>query len=305
MFSSNGEKRDKGVAIAQVTLIPSESKKLIAMAVAKMEVVKQAWERGTIVIHPSSSTYFIVEELLSKKPWTNVWLCGVVTPKGTCIEMGSLVGPDSIGRQDSTKKGAIYNPGAFSHSWVIRGKQLSTGMALDKLLRQMGPKDVYIKGANALDTGGNVGVLVGNAVEGGTIGRVTMAARQQGFTIIYPIGLEKLIPIPIQEAAKAAHRTKYDYSMGLPCGLFPCPVGLTVTELEALQVLCDCNAVPIASGGLGGAEGAVTLVLSGTRQALDKAANFIRISKGASLPPVRTFICAECPISFCGLSHLK
>lgn len=34
----------------------------------------------------------------------------------------------------------------------------------------MGPDDVYIKGVNALDPQGNVGIMVGNPTEGGTIG---------------------------------------------------------------------------------------------------------------------------------------
>jgi hypothetical protein len=41
-----------------------------------------------IVLHPSSSTYFIVEELIGEKPLTNYWVCGVVVPKGLCLEMG-------------------------------------------------------------------------------------------------------------------------------------------------------------------------------------------------------------------------
>lgn len=54
--------------LAQVVLTPAESKKLIAKAVAKLDVVKQAAADGMIVLHPSSSTYFIFEELTGVKP---------------------------------------------------------------------------------------------------------------------------------------------------------------------------------------------------------------------------------------------
>jgi hypothetical protein len=64
----------------------------------------------------------------------------------------------------------------------------------------MGPKDVYIKGVNAIDPQGKVGVLIGNKVEGGTIGRIMAAQKKIGFTIIYPVGLEKLIPISIEDS---------------------------------------------------------------------------------------------------------
>ena len=48
--------------LAQIVLTPAESKKLIAKAVARLETVQQAANRGIIALHPSSSTYFIIEE---------------------------------------------------------------------------------------------------------------------------------------------------------------------------------------------------------------------------------------------------
>ncbi len=72
---------------AQVTLTPTESKKLIAKAVARMDVVKQVVNEGMVVLHASSSTYFIVEEITGMRPRTNVWVSDVVVPKGTCVEM--------------------------------------------------------------------------------------------------------------------------------------------------------------------------------------------------------------------------
>ena len=48
---------------AQVVLTTAESKKLIAKAVARLDVVQRATKEGTVALHPSSSTYFIVEEL--------------------------------------------------------------------------------------------------------------------------------------------------------------------------------------------------------------------------------------------------
>lgn len=42
--------------LAQVSLTPTESKKLIAKAVAEMDVVKKAANQGIVALHPSSST---------------------------------------------------------------------------------------------------------------------------------------------------------------------------------------------------------------------------------------------------------
>ena len=67
---------------AQISLTPTESKKLIAKAVVNMDVVKRALAEGIVVMHPSSSTFFIAEELTGKRPQTPVWVCGVIVPNG-------------------------------------------------------------------------------------------------------------------------------------------------------------------------------------------------------------------------------
>ncbi len=282
---------------AQVTLTPSESKKLIAKAVVNLDVVKQALARGTVVIHPSSTTYFIIEEITGSKPKTDVWVCGVVIPKGTCIEMGTLVGAHSI-VSEQAKEGALRHPEAFRYSWVVKGGEVSTGLPLGKILDELTSQDVYIKGANAIDVYGNVGILIGSAVEGGTIGRVLSASKKKGFSIIFPVGIEKLIPISVEEAAKEALKGDYEYSMGLPCALFPVK-GIVVSEPKAIEILSGATAIPIAAGGLAGAEGSVTLVLKGDKDQVTKALEYIEQSKGAKLPPVRTFNCHECPVKGC------
>ncbi|MGB2799538.1 MAG: hypothetical protein WBC82_06830, partial [Dehalococcoidia bacterium] len=190
------------------------------------------------------------------------------------------------------------NPAGFPLSGVVRGKELSMGTTLADLLEEMGPEDVYIKGVNALDAEGTVGVLVGNRVEGGTMGRVTSAQRRKGFSLIFPVGLEKLIPGRIREVAKEAKKTKYDYSMGMNCGLLPCK-GITVTEPRAIEILSGATAIPIAAGGLGGAEGAITMVIKGDIEQVSKAIQYVEQCKGAKLPPVRTPDCESCTWDIC------
>ena len=284
--------------LAQVSLIPAESKKLIAKAVTQLEVFQKALREGLIVLHPSSSTYFIFEEVTGRKPPTNVWVCGVVVPKGTCIEMGTMIGghPVSANGEQGGHSPAKPNPGTFPHSWVLRKGGVSRQEPLSVLLEAMGPNDVYVKGVNALDAEGNVGVLWGNVTEGGTAALVMAAQRRKGFNLIFPAGLEKLIPFSIKEAAKEAKRFEYDYSMGMPCGLLPCE-GTVVTELRAIEILSGAAAIPISAGGLGGAEGAVTLVIKGNKEQLTKAIQHLEDSKGAKLPQVRVCNCNDCPLS--------
>ena len=277
--------------LAQVSLTPAESKKLIAKAVVKLDVVKRASAEGLVVMHPSSSTFFIAEELIGEKPKTSIWVCGLITSKGACIGLGRAAIPE--GRIRTSR------PEEVNYSWVIQGGKLSTGITLGELFEKMGSKDVYVKGVNALDFEGTVGVLIGSEVEGGTIGRVIGASKRKGFTIIFPVGLEKLIPIRIEEAAREALRTKYEYSMGLSCGLFPCKAGTVITELMAIEILSGAKAIPIAAGGLGGAEGAVTLVIKGEKKQVIKAIEYVEQSKGARLPPADTPVCGECGASNC------
>lgn len=280
--------------LAQVVLTPAESKKLIAMAICELDSVKTAARQGTIVLHPSSTTYFMVEILTGHKPPTDVWACGIIVPKGACIEMG--VGKHMI------DKNQPHGPAAFPYTWVIRQGKVSAGTPLSRILDEMTATDVYVKGVNALDPAGNVGVLVGNPVEAGTIGLVAESYREKGFNLIFAAGLEKLITVPIKDAAVVAKRREYAYAMGISVGLFPCPAGTVVTELKAFEILSGAEAIPISAGGLGGAEGAVTLVLRGDESQVGKAIQFAESAKGAKLPPVRTFNCDDCHITMCRFS---
>jgi len=108
-----------------------------------------------------------------------------------------------------------------------------------------------------------------------------------------------LIPIPVHQAAMEAKRAKYEYGMGLPAGLFPCPDGKTITEVVAVNILSGAIAIPIASGGLGGAEGATTLIIKGTNEQVRDAIEFIEKSKGAKLPSLRLSNCSDCPVPHC------
>ena len=88
--------------LAQIVLTPAESKKLIAKAVAGLEAVQKAAKRGIVALHPSSSTYFIVEEITGSKPKTNYWVCGVVAPRGMCVEMAMALGSTLTPHEEST-----------------------------------------------------------------------------------------------------------------------------------------------------------------------------------------------------------
>ncbi len=187
----------------------------------------------------------------------------------------------------------------FPFKWVIRNGELRSGIPLGEIMEEMGPEDVYIKGCNALDIKGNAGVLFGHS-GGGTIGYVMACQRKKGFKIILPVGLEKLIPVTIMQAAKAARRADFEYGMGMPCGLMPVKGGVTITELEAIKMLSGgAKAVPNAAGGLGGAEGAIVLAIEGDREQVTRAIEYVEQSKGAKLPQAHAVDCEHCTVPDC------
>jgi hypothetical protein len=286
---------------AQVSLTPTESKKLIAKAIASMKIVQNAFKKGIIALHPSSSTIFIVEELIGRFPDTAVWVCGVIVPKGACLSAEAL-GSHHLDKTPNF----LRSPATIPHTWVIEKGKLRSGIPLGEILDRMGHDDVYIKGVNAIDSNNTVGILIGNRVEGGTFGLVMSAAKRKGFQLVFPAGLEKLIPIPMEKAAEeAAQRNLLTYSMGMPCALL-IGHGMVVTELTALEMLTGTTAIPISAGGLGGAEGGITMVIKGNDEQGNKAIEYIEGIKGTQLPrEVNVPDCRDCQNELCSLKDGK
>ncbi len=287
---------------AQVVLTPPESKCLIAKAIARMDVVKKAAASGMIVIHASSTSYFLAKELTGDVPRTDHWVHGGVFPQGLCTEVGASRNPAApLLPPDPNAPPKKFNVDWFPFKWVIKNHKLTSGIALGKILEEIRPDDVYVKGCNAVDNEFHAGVLFGHDDGGGTIARVMSAQAQKGFNVICAVGLEKLIPVSILEAARAtARKQEFDYAMGMNCGLFPVKAGTTVTEIQAVAILSGgAKAVPIAAGGLAGAEGAVVLAIEGDKDQVTRIIGFIEECKGARLPQARPVPCNLCSSPDC------
>jgi hypothetical protein len=286
----------------QITLTPSESRKLLAKAVIELNLVKKARTEGMIVIHPSSTTLFLIEELIGKRP-KGIWVCGLVVPKGLCISREYQIEYEENGLfgRTSPQHGA-HDMSRNPLAWVLEKGVFQTGIPLTSLLSKMGKGDVYVKGSNAIDPKGKAGVVYGS-IGAGTVGKVIAASRRKNFTILLPVGLEKLIPTPIIHAAKVAS-LKVDSAMGIPVGLIPVP-GKVITEIDAIDILSGAKAVVVCAGGLGGAEGAVTLVIQGPEGKVEKAQQIVQGLKGASLPEVFPGDCASCRYPTCHFSPTR
>ena len=262
---------------ALFTLTSSESKRLLGKAVAAMPEVQHAKDNGYLVVGRGSTNAFILEELLGTKMDKERYVAGQVIKGVLCVMPAGL-----RTKPITLHKGEVLN--------------VDPGAVIDKLT----PGDVMIKGANAIDPFGNVGVVMAGP-GGGTMGQFYMALKAQGVATIYPVGLEKLIP-SVEEAARYGGRMMLERSIGCRVGMALVADGRIVTEIEAIEILFDLKAIHYASGGWGGAEGSVTLIVDGEAEDVNRCLDAIEGIKGE--PPLSAVKgpCKGCgaPCSFDG-----
>jgi len=229
---------------AQVVLTPAESKRLIARGVAAMPIVRQRLEQGMILLCQGSTNGYVCEELLGQPVDKRAFLAGRTLPAKDPPAFPSERKPDVV-----LKDGRLWTEG-------------------DKVaaLAEMQTGDVVIKGANALNyENGVAGVLIGHPA-GGTLAALLGPVYGRRLILIIPVGLEKCVAFDIR---KVAERLRASSPAAGPT-LWPLR-GIIVTEVEALRTLTGVEAYQTASGGVGGAEGAVRLVLEGASQQVEAA----------------------------------
>jgi hypothetical protein len=261
--------------LIQVTITPSEGKRLIGRAVASMDIVQDALKNGTIVIATSTTSSYVLEELLGKKiEDKGLFTIGVITGRGCCITDPKV---------------------RYLHHVIRKGKiEKRNTMQLRETLTEMGPKDVFIKGANAVDPFGQAGIFLGSS-DGGTIGNSWGYISANGITSIFIAGLEKLVPVSLSEAAGYTGIRSVDKSLGMAVGLMVVQ-GNIVTEIEALNMLTGVQAIPIGGGGIDGGEGTKTLVLEGDEDAVEAAYELVCSIKGEPALKTETQECDKCNI---------
>lgn len=258
-------------------LTPAESKRLIARGVKEHPWAKQALAAGRILISSGSTTGYVVEELLSREIDIAHFPCGVVTEGVPCQTP-----------EDRIRSIMIRNGIAIENDLGMTDYE-----ELSVFANELGPGDLYIKGANAIDSEGCAGFLLAHPT-GGNIMTVLPRVMAQGVRFLIPTGLEKMIG-----SVRSAHRCmsgigEYNFTFGRGCGYVTIDNGLVFHELSALQLLTGVTGCHVASGGIGGSEGAVTLVVDGTKDQLSAAVELIRRIKGE--PPLKSWKkrCADC-----------
>ncbi|OGV96912.1 hypothetical protein A2W24_03865 [Microgenomates group bacterium RBG_16_45_19] len=277
-----GKRRGDRQIKAQVTLTPTESKRLIAKAIAIHPLIKKALGKGTIALTTSTTVGYVFEEITGEKIEDGLsFACGITVPKGMCL----------------TDPETFYPNVMIQNGEVVKIDRRKTHVKYREMWseREWGPNDVFIKGANAIDPFGKVAVLMGSTVRA-EAGHIAKMAQTKGVKVIIPVGLEKLIPVSIEKAVEAAGGepssvNETAYSMGIKVWLLPM-AGEVVTEVEAIRLLSGAEAIPIGAGGIGGAEGSITLILRGEENAVNKAIKIIEGIKGGK--PTKAYP-SKCP----------
>lgn len=272
---------------AIVVLEPAESKRLIAKAVAALPEVKAVLKKGILVIGFGTTNAFVVEEVLGKTiAHKTDFSSGIISEgefNGNPAHPGSKLMPFVL------KAGKIWEKEDDKQAGQPDNLQERLTVHQKAALSQFKPGDVFIKGANAVDAKGDIGILVG-AGTGGSIAHAWFAVTARGGHFICPVGLEKLIP-SVSDAAQKCGIFRFKYSMGMPVALIAFSNALVVTEIQAIQVLSGARVTHVASGGIGGSEGAVTLVLEAEAGLLEQAFDIVKSVKGEPhVPPPKRYL---------------
>ena len=217
--------------------------------------VKRALENGWFVVSRGITPSYILEELTGQDYDTANCTAGIVTEG----RMASVLEDDRLG------------------PWVFKDGTLDETPA-PVVLDQFTAYDVSVKGANAVDPDGNIGVFAADKA-GGTVGGIWPTITARGAHWVAPVSLERLIPSVI-EAARHCGNHLWDYTMGQSAGFMPVVNALVVTEIQAIELLTGVTAVHVGSGGVAGSEGAVILALEGEHDVVLKAFELIEAIKG-------------------------
>ena len=235
---------------AHVVLKPSASKRLIARGVAALPGLQHALQDHTVVVTLGTTNAYVAEELLGEPIDRGAFAAGVI----------------------DTRWNVNARLGEASDVVIKEGQQIP--FDAEKIPGTLAIGDVVIKGGNALDPWGTVGVLMA-AATGGTVGRYVPLALARGIEIVIPISVAKSIHTSVSDLATQMGSRRIELGEGLPCGIFPL-AGHVVSEIEALDLLFGVQAAHVASGGVGEGRGSVSLLLDGDEEAVRSAIAYMQ-----------------------------
>jgi len=243
---------------AWVNLTVAEGKRLIALGLKHYPKVKRCLEKGRLVIAKGTTNTYVLESLTDLTLANGDYVNGHILPQGGSKKLDKVnIRPEVV---------------------------LENGSLSDKtypdVMETMGNEDIILKGANIINyEKKQAGVIVVHPT-GGTCGLITPPIEKNKIQLIIPVGLEKDSSEDIRDLAEKSLDIKENCKGNTP--YVWALEGEIFTEIEALKQLVKLDITPIGKGGIGGAEGGVSLLLSGEETELNKALKIIKDLQGES-----------------------
>ncbi len=241
---------------AWISLTVAESKRLIAKGLVNYPQVMERLNRGYVIVTKGTTNTYLAEELINVSLAPGEFVLGHILPEQSGIALDR-----SDPRRELVLKNGVIQDIPFSDA-----------------LEDANEGDIVFKGANIINHQmGQAGVLIGSPT-GGTTGVIVPKIEKKNLRLIIPVGLEKESTQDIDrlgDVTRVPHSTigrNMPYIWSIKGELF--------TELEAIRQFADVDVVHLASGGIGGAEGAVTLCIRGSRDEVEKALAVVRSIQG-------------------------
>lgn len=252
------QKIEKSTHKIWVSLTVAESKRLIARGLTAYPPIIEKMKNGVVVVTKGTTNTYVAEEMLEQELHSGDFVYGHILP---------AKGEKKVNRADVIPELVFY-----------KGK--SVDMPFTDALQQMNEGDIVLKGGNILNyEKGQAGVCIGHPTAG-TIGKVMPAVEERNLRLIIPIGLEKCTSQDIDALQALTKIEKESIGKGAPWVWSL--KGELFTEIEAIKQMADVEVVHLASGGIGGAEGAVSLMIFGGAAEVAKAQTFVESVQGES-----------------------
>ena len=173
---------------------------------------------------------------------------------------------------------------------------------LEQVLEALGPGDLFLTGANALDAFGHAALLIGSS-GGGGYGVCMPFLYTEGVHTMVLSSVTKLIPGNLTQLLPQISRRRCNFSYGMACSLLPVP-GQIVTECQALEAVAQVDARVFSSGGSVDGRASIAIQVDGARDQVERVLALVEQVK--SLPqelPAEPGSSAECSFPCFGCGH--
>lgn len=239
-----------------IKLTVSESKRLIAKGLLKYPPIVEKLKAGTVIITKGTTNTYVAEEFTNRSFGSGPFVLGHILPvKGTI----------KLDRSTSLNEVIFKNGEEIDQSYT-------------DLLETLQKGDIVLKGANIINyRDREAGLLIGHPT-GGTAGNIIPAVAKSGAKIIIPVGLEKESSLNISMLSKITKQNSTDLNKKTP-EVWKLE-GELFTEIEAIKQFANVSVIPIGSGGIGGAEGATSLLIRGDKIDVEKILELINSIQG-------------------------